>query len=181
LSVEGGNDWGSVTHFLRSASVEVRLRLTLSPNLIWCSGMLAVSLRWWDGREPEQLWSISLVESLNYKLQSLNHAHYQRGSSPSFFLPLRKYAKLCAPVTLQPVREDHCRTVRSQNHSNISHQYLNGHILCTYYLEFIFSIPNISIFFCYPIHFASTRCFNLSCNRQTYQNFRHGITLWIYA
>jgi hypothetical protein len=35
-----------------------------------------------DGAEG-QLWSISLVESLNCKLQSLNHTHYQRGSSPS--------------------------------------------------------------------------------------------------
>jgi hypothetical protein len=42
--------------------------------------MLAFSLR---QREPGQLRSISLVKSLNYMVQSLNHAHYQGGGFPS--------------------------------------------------------------------------------------------------
>jgi hypothetical protein len=61
--------------------------------------------------------------------------------------PLRKYAQLCATVTLQQVRGDHCRTVCPQNHSNIMQfvQIFKGHILGTYCLEFILRIPIISI------------------------------------
>jgi hypothetical protein len=47
------------------------------------------------------------------------------------------------------------------------------HILSWIYCKY----TNHFKFACYPIYFASTRRFN----RQTFQNFRHGVTLWIYA
>jgi hypothetical protein len=58
-----------------------------------------------------------------------------------------------------------------------SHQYLNGH-LGTYCLEFILSLPIISIFSCYTIYFASTRRFNYCRNRQTFQTFRRITRTW---
>jgi hypothetical protein len=83
LPLSSGNEWGSVTQFICSVPVEVRLRFKLPQNLMRCFVLITFSLRWRGGRESGQLWLISLVESLNNKLQSLNHAFYQRGDYPS--------------------------------------------------------------------------------------------------
>jgi hypothetical protein len=86
-------------------------------------------------------------------------------------------------LTLRPVRGGHCTTVRPQNHSNIT-QFVSiskwtysRHMFSWIYFKY----TNHFNFTCYPIDFASTRRFNLCRNRQTFQNFRHDITLWIYA
>jgi hypothetical protein len=52
--------------------------------------------------------------------------------------------EICAPVTLRPVRGDHCRKFVLKIFRTLcnSYQYLNGLILGTYCLELILSIPS---------------------------------------
>jgi hypothetical protein len=132
-------------------------------------------LRWQGGREPGQIWSISLVESLNNKFQSLNHANCQWGGSPST-------VKLCAPVTASKGKS----LQNSSSPKSFEHYAIFVPIFKWIYSRNIlswiyFKYTNHFNFTCYPIYFPSSRRFNLCRNRQTFKNFRHGITLWIYA
>jgi hypothetical protein len=74
------------------------------------------------------------------------------------------------------------RSLHNSSPSKSFEHYLNGHILGTYCLEFISSIPIISIL---PvIQFILLRpdvSIFVAINRQTFQDFRHGSTLWINA
>jgi hypothetical protein len=120
--------------------------------------MLAFSLRWRGEREPGQLWSISLVELLNYKLHSQNHAHYQRGGSPSTVKKVRQTLRT-GNVTASKWRSlQNSSSSKSFEHYEIEPIFkwaYSGHILSWIYFKY----TNHFNFTCYPIYFASTRRF----------------------
>jgi hypothetical protein len=75
-----------------------------------------------------------------HKLQSLNHAHCQRGGTPS----TAREAVLPQPPN-SAHRLPELFVLKIILTLCNSYQYLNGHILCKYCLEFILSIPIILI------------------------------------
>jgi hypothetical protein len=120
--------------------------------------MLAFSLRWRGRREPGQLWSISLVESLKLKPRPLSERRFSLNRLESTTNRWDQFVlKIIHIIHIVPI----FKCVYSR------------HILSWIYFKF----TNHFNFICYPIYFDSTRRFSLCRNKQTFTDFRPGIIL----